>query len=69
MQQPRLSDILPFLQELSMAEKDPRLLLEEAAEEVVAVAVAVVGEAAARSTRMPWCNRFCFVICVVVRLW
>jgi hypothetical protein len=52
-----------------MAEKDPRLLLEEAAEEVVAVAVAVVGEAAARSTRMPWCNRFCFVICVVVRLW
>jgi hypothetical protein len=62
MQQLRLSDILPFLQELSMAEKNPRLLLAAAVVEEVMVAAVVVGEAAERSTRMPWCNRFCFVI-------
>jgi hypothetical protein len=58
MQQLRLSDILPFLQELSMVEL---LLLEAAAGEVaVVVALVVVGEAAERSARMPWCNLFCF---------
>jgi hypothetical protein len=59
MQQLRLSDILPFLQELSMA---GRLLLEAAVAGEVAVAVEVV-EAAERLTRMPWCNLICrFVI-------
>jgi hypothetical protein len=63
MQQLRLSDILPFLQELSTAEKNPRLLMEAVeAEEEVVLALVVVGEAAERSTKMPWCNLICCVI-------
>jgi hypothetical protein len=61
MPQLRLSDILPFLQELSMLEKHLRLLLAVVVEEVV-LALVVVGEAVERSTRMPWCNLFCCVI-------
>jgi hypothetical protein len=65
MQQLRLSDILPFPQELSTAEK---LLLgvaevaEAEEEEEVVLALVVAGEVAERSTRMPWCNLFCCVI-------
>jgi hypothetical protein len=65
MPQLRLSDILPFLQELSMLEKHLRLLLAVVAAEVeeeVVLALVVVGEAVERSTRMPWCNLFCCVI-------
>jgi hypothetical protein len=61
MPQLRLSDILPFLQELSMLEKHLRLLLAVVVEEVV-LALVVVGEAVERSTRTPWCNLFCCVI-------
>jgi hypothetical protein len=71
MQRPRLSDILPSLQQLLTTEKDPRLRLAEAVAEVADVAeVAEVVEAAAAAERstMPWCNLYvvcCFVICVM----
>lgn len=50
-----------------MAEKYPTLLLAvdlAAAAEVVMAALVVAGEAAERSTRMPWC-KICFVFFVI----
>jgi hypothetical protein len=73
MQRPRLSDILPSLQQLLTTEKDPRLRLAEAeavaeVADVAEVAEVVEAAAAAERSTMPWCNLYvvcCFVICVM----